>query len=122
MIGIILLTPSSVAFCKIVSIGLFFTKQIASSILEFLVGSFNLFKNLYENAQKENDLEMIDEYDFMDGVKSIDELKKALKKLKVCRLSNWTYFGCLVGSFTINQSERGYKILWYLEYGTFLNC
>ena len=34
IIGVILATPNSVAFCKIISIGLFLTKQIASSILE----------------------------------------------------------------------------------------
>ena len=45
MIGIILLTPSSVAFWRIVSIGFFFTKQTASSILDWLFADFTCFKN-----------------------------------------------------------------------------
>ena len=44
-IGIILLTPSSVAFCRMISIGFFLTKQIANSILDLLVDSFILFRN-----------------------------------------------------------------------------
>ena len=44
--GIILLTPSSVAFCKILSIGFFLTKQIASSVLDKLLTSLIFSKNL----------------------------------------------------------------------------